>query len=81
MFGFEPGVFLEAASLSIWIEVRFIYIPPSQTLPITLLFVGIAGYCCCCCCFFVHAPSLKLFYLRLIRISKSRFLQQKCKWN
>ncbi|MFS7978861.1 hypothetical protein Hanom_Chr10g00920431 [Helianthus anomalus] len=29
MFGFEPGVFLEAASLSIWIEVRFVYISPS----------------------------------------------------
>ncbi|MFS8015419.1 hypothetical protein Hanom_Chr15g01356211 [Helianthus anomalus] len=29
MFGFEPMVFLEATSLSIWIEVRFVYIPPS----------------------------------------------------
>ncbi|MFS7978668.1 hypothetical protein Hanom_Chr10g00918181 [Helianthus anomalus] len=29
MFGFEPGVFLEAASLSIWIEVRLVHIPPS----------------------------------------------------
>ncbi|KAF5789638.1 hypothetical protein HanXRQr2_Chr09g0373641 [Helianthus annuus] len=28
--GFEPGVFLEAASLSIWIEVRFAYFPPSS---------------------------------------------------
>ncbi|MFS7914978.1 hypothetical protein Hanom_Chr02g00159871 [Helianthus anomalus] len=29
MFGFEPVIFLESASLSIWIEVRFVYIPPS----------------------------------------------------
>ncbi|MFS7907597.1 hypothetical protein Hanom_Chr01g00073201 [Helianthus anomalus] len=29
MFGFEPRVFLKAASLSIWIEVRFVYISPS----------------------------------------------------
>ncbi|MFS7904270.1 hypothetical protein Hanom_Chr01g00034151 [Helianthus anomalus] len=29
MFGFESGVFLEEASLFIWIEVRFVYIPPS----------------------------------------------------
>ncbi|MFS8034070.1 hypothetical protein Hanom_Chr17g01576891 [Helianthus anomalus] len=29
MFDFEPGVFWEAASLSIWIEVRFAYVSPS----------------------------------------------------
>ncbi|MFS7946956.1 hypothetical protein Hanom_Chr06g00542401 [Helianthus anomalus] len=29
MFGFEPWIFFEAASLSIWIEVRFAYIPAS----------------------------------------------------
>ncbi|MFS7933356.1 hypothetical protein Hanom_Chr04g00378771 [Helianthus anomalus] len=30
MFGFESGVFFEALSLSIWIEVRFAYIPSSS---------------------------------------------------
>ncbi|KAJ0857268.1 hypothetical protein HanRHA438_Chr13g0588071 [Helianthus annuus] len=42
---------MEAASLSLGIEVRFAYISPSSdpTLSITLLFVGFTGFGCYCC--------------------------------
>ncbi|MFS7897474.1 hypothetical protein Hanom_Chr00s009197g01742511 [Helianthus anomalus] len=50
------GVYLEAASLSLGMEVRFAYIPFSQDPTISLLFEGFTGYGCCCCYCYCCSP-------------------------
>ncbi|KAM0037590.1 putative RNA recognition motif domain, nucleotide-binding alpha-beta plait domain superfamily [Helianthus debilis subsp. tardiflorus] len=47
-FVLEPRVSLEAASLSLGIEARSVFIPPSPDPISSLLFVGFTGYGCCC---------------------------------
>ncbi|MFS7962482.1 hypothetical protein Hanom_Chr08g00727151 [Helianthus anomalus] len=42
----EPRISLKA-SLALGIEVRFVCIPPFQTLQVACLFVGFTGYGCC----------------------------------